>query len=1257
MKNWLFTLVFICLNSSAFCQLAGVYTIGGSSPDFPSVAKAVDTLNQKGVRGAVTFHVRSGTYSEQIYLKKIAGISAKDSILFIADPNATTMPQISYTPSGSSDNFTFRMHDVQYVTFRNIHFNSGGSTHSWVLYLSGNTQYLAFDSCLITGAKVVSTTGNNSVIVNGSGARDSIQYCTFRNSVIRNGSYAFDMSGNPSYYEKGNRIENCRILNYSYYGIKAFYQSQFSCIGNVLHDTSATSDSYGIRVRFARDQTFVNANTIISNAVQSAYVLDFGPMENNDSTAPSVLSNNFCVINASNISKYASGLQIGTCLNLVVGHNSILINARVPSSGQGRAFNFDASASGANGRVKVYNNCVVNKGNGMAVSVESSAVGSGMISEMDHNNYFTNGSIFGGYNTNESSFEGWQKSSGFDANGLNVDPEYVSTTDLHTTRLDLNRAGKYLALINTDIDGEKRNSSAPDIGADEFHVSQNDLAIEQVLTQNTPSCASADSYVEVLIHNRGEATQQNFPLAVVPNGGSMARDTFRSSLRSNEKAYFKIFGFDSRIGTSIPVKVFTDLASDADRSNDTVQTTLTVIPQIKDPKPIHDTVCRNGIAEFSAIGGIGQEFIWYETDTSATPLNSADRFFINKIQRDTQIWVVARQRAYEDSLFVSFEPQNGCKGGIMFDLKPFRNMVLQGFTTLFNRTGPHWVAVYYRKGSHKGHETSPSDWVYLDSMQITAASTSTLIPLKFDLDLLLEADSIYGIYIKGDIQFWEISGTTANTHLEYSAGSGLCADFGQTIPNRVMNGRILYERDLPCESNRVPIKAKVLEIPKVDLGKDTSFCKGDTFSLKLDAGPGYQFYQWNNGAKTRFTTLTKPGLYEVQVIDSNRCLGFDQFRILEDTIPVVILPEDTSICENAFWGFDVFAPLGYQYKWSDKANTYTTHMNNFGTLSVTITDSKGCVAGDSFTVHRLDPPNIDLGDDLHYCMGETFGRRLSAGSGFKYYYWNTGRQDSFILVFGKGMYTVEVENDLGCISKDTVFVIENPLPQPDLGGDSTFCENSGINIELHAGFGFTEYFWSNGASSESIQATQAGTYSITVTDANSCWGSDTVELKLVPNPVVDLGADIVLDPSEVVNEVLDAGAGFTSYTWQDGSKTRSYAARDTGRFSVTVTDGNGCQGSDSIQIRFWNVNAVSELARDDIQINPNPGRDLVYLKAMADLHHQIRITTVNGQLIRDWFSPDRYGMIDVSALDPGFYVFFVREETGYKALKWLKVSN
>lgn len=159
---------------------------------------------------------------------------------------------------------------------------------------------------------------------------------------------------------------------------------------------------------------------------------------------------------------------------------------------------------------------------------------------------------------------------------------------------------------------------------------------------------------------------------------------------------------------------------------------------------------------------------------------------------------------------------------------------------------------------------------------------------------------------------------------------------------------------------------------------------------------------------------------------------------------------------------------------------------------------------------------------------------------------------------------------------NTLTIQVNALPEPTIQGDASFCE--GETAVLDAGPGYAIYRWSNGATSRVVEVTQQGSYSVTVTDENGCRGSDAmaVEELAAPQPAITGPSSIC----EGEAATLDAGAGYTTYHWSDGTTNRITQAGTPGSYHVTVTNGNGCTGSASWQLE------VIPLATATIQISP-----------------------------------------------------------------------
>ena len=124
------SLVFILAYTNAFSQMAGTYTIGGSSPDYSTFNEAVSDLISNGVSSAVTFNVQSGTYDEQLIIPAITGASATNIITFQSESGDSSDVLITHAIINGDSLYIVKFDTTSYITFKSVSFNSINSTHS-----------------------------------------------------------------------------------------------------------------------------------------------------------------------------------------------------------------------------------------------------------------------------------------------------------------------------------------------------------------------------------------------------------------------------------------------------------------------------------------------------------------------------------------------------------------------------------------------------------------------------------------------------------------------------------------------------------------------------------------------------------------------------------------------------------------------------------------------------------------------------------------------------------------------------------------------------------------------------------------------------------------------------------------------------------------------------------------------------------------------------------------------------------------------
>ncbi|MBU0490093.1 MAG: PKD domain-containing protein [Bacteroidetes bacterium] len=352
----------------------------------------------------------------------------------------------------------------------------------------------------------------------------------------------------------------------------------------------------------------------------------------------------------------------------------------------------------------------------------------------------------------------------------------------------------------------------------------------------------------------------------------------------------------------------------------------------------------------------------------------------------------------------------------------------------------------------------------------------------------------------------------------------------------------------------------VNSLPTVALGSDQSFCAGNFVSL--DAGnPGATFL-WSTGATSQATDIYAGDTIWVDVTDGNGCVGTDTVVLVENPLPLVDLGIDTSICTGANITLDA-QNAGSIFVWSDATSGQTISVGSAGTYWVAVTDGYGCVGSDTIIVSVSSALVVDLGNDTVLCSGSTL--LLDAQNFGATYLWSDLSTSQTLLTSAPGTYYVDVDNGAGCIGSDTIVITGAALPTVILGGDTSLCD--GLPLTLDALNPGATYYWNNAETTQQISPVTSGSYSVTVTDANGCEGSDGLIVTFIPNPVADLGADTAL--CEGLPLTLDATVSGATYSWSTAETSAQITPTTSGLYEVTVTDVNGCEGFDGIDVTFY----------------------------------------------------------------------------------------
>lgn len=348
---------------------------------------------------------------------------------------------------------------------------------------------------------------------------------------------------------------------------------------------------------------------------------------------------------------------------------------------------------------------------------------------------------------------------------------------------------------------------------------------------------------------------------------------------------------------------------------------------------------------------------------------------------------------------------------------------------------------------------------------------------------------------------------------------------------------------------------------RVTLGNDTALCYGDT--LVLDATPCFTQYLWNTGTSGQSIFVTTPGQYWVTVHDGNDCEASDTINIefFPDILGQLDLGSDTTLC----WGDELLLEAGEgfdSYEWQNGSSATSFLVQEEGLYWVTVSSPCG-TATDSITVDYSVELNPDLGNDTLVCTGESL--ILDPGIGFPGYQWNTGSQDSLIVVTTSGEYWVIVFDASGCQASDSINIVfsTDSLYQNPLGSDTTLCYGEELLFSLNEGY--ESYLWQDGSSDNEFLVQYPGLYWVILT--SECGTvTDSVFVGFFPEINLNLGNDTLLCEGEGI--ILSAGFGFSGYLWNDGSTGVQNYVTNQGLYSVEVWDANNCSAFDEIYISY-----------------------------------------------------------------------------------------
>lgn len=392
----------------------------------------------------------------------------------------------------------------------------------------------------------------------------------------------------------------------------------------------------------------------------------------------------------------------------------------------------------------------------------------------------------------------------------------------------------------------------------------------------------------------------------------------------------------------------------------------------------------------------------------------------------------------------------------------------------------------------------------------------------------------------------------------YSSASNFLWNTGDTTANILVNTSGKYKLTITennC-SSADSVNVNFINPPVFSLGADTTLCFNS--SIELSANVASATYLWNTGSTNNRLNVSQVGTYSLRVT-ANGCSFTDSIRIQFKNNPNLNLGIDTAICPYQINVLDASAANASAYVWHNGSTQPTFSHTGGGLFWVRIT-KENCNYTDTIIVSNKELPIVDLGPDIKFCKENNFSINITL-TNVNTYLWIDGSSGSPFTANKVGKYWLKVTGGNGCYAADTILADTFTSPQMWLGNDTSFCENT--SIQLQPNTSFNSYSWQDGSTQPTYLCTTPGKYILTVTDNNNCKAIDTIVVNQLPKPTLFLPNEVGICRNDTT---LVARGNFISLLWDNGSTTPEFVINREGRYSISVTGENGCVNSKNIDV-------------------------------------------------------------------------------------------
>ncbi|MDO8367708.1 MAG: hypothetical protein Q7T20_12985, partial [Saprospiraceae bacterium] len=358
-------------------------------------------------------------------------------------------------------------------------------------------------------------------------------------------------------------------------------------------------------------------------------------------------------------------------------------------------------------------------------------------------------------------------------------------------------------------------------------------------------------------------------------------------------------------------------------------------------------------------------------------------------------------------------------------------------------------------------------------------------------------------------------------------------------------------------------------------------CTTANGAVDLSVTPvGTYTYLWSNAASTEDLNNLQDGVYTVTV-SLGTCVTTSTFAVLDNTASPILSSNITaSICSvnNGSIDLSVSGTAGpYTYVWSNMATTEDLTDLLPGNYSVTVTAPNGCTQVTTLNVAN-NASNFSLAATpapLTNCAVNNGAVDLNiTPSGSYTYQWSNAATTEDLSGLAPGTYTVSVTESGSCTATASYFVIDqrsNPLSSQTIVPELCGQTDGSIDLSVSGGTAPFEYLWASAQTSQDLANIPAGSYTVTVTDANNCTvtaiafvSGNSISFALAGTP--SSNSSCLQNNGAIDLSVNPLPTGGVTYQWSNLASSEDLSGLNAGTYTVTVSAGGNCTNTAAFTI-------------------------------------------------------------------------------------------